>query len=137
MMQTAQLWATRATCPKKQVGICIATPAGRVVLTGYNGAPANMLHCTQVGCDLDTNGDCQRAIHAEANAIALAAKLGIALNGYIAYITDFPCHKCFQLLVSAGISQVYYLHDRKDDDIRQRVMALSAASFVDVIKYNQ
>ena len=56
---------------------------------------------------------CQRAIHAETNAIAFAAKYGIALDGATIYVTDAlgrkptpVCHKCSQLIKVAGIVRV-------------------------------
>ncbi|MBQ6436501.1 hypothetical protein IJJ27_02990 [bacterium] len=48
------------------------------------------------------------AIHAEAAAIALAAKLGLETQGGKIFITDFPCPNCAKLIAAAGISQVYY-----------------------------
>ena len=41
----------RSTCVKGKVG-AIAMREGRIVATGYNGAPSGEPHCTDVGCDV-------------------------------------------------------------------------------------
>ncbi len=48
------------------------------------------------------------AIHAEAAAIAQAAREGVPINGSDIYVTIFPCPTCARLLVEAGIKRVYY-----------------------------
>jgi dCMP deaminase len=107
-MLLAEAAATRSTCPRLAVG-CVIVDAEKVVLsTGYNGALAGNRHCTEVGCDLDPQDHCQRARHAEANAVALAARRGTALVGAVAYVTAYPCWNCYCLLWQAGVRVVYY-----------------------------
>lgn len=45
LMEVAQVIARRGTCSRKQVGIVVARD-GRVLVTGYNGAPAGLPHCS-------------------------------------------------------------------------------------------
>lgn len=45
LMEVAQAIAKRGTCSRKQVGVVVARD-GRVLVTGYNGAPAGMPHCS-------------------------------------------------------------------------------------------
>lgn len=52
---------------------------------------------------------CETAIHAEANAIAWAARHGARLEGGIMYCTHGPCLKCAQLMLAAGISQAHFV----------------------------
>ena len=111
-MLTAEIWANRSTCPKRHVGVCITTPDGRVLAVGYNGAPRGMAHCDEVGCYLDARDECTNAIHAEANSIAIAARIGISLSGAIMYSTCFPCSRCAQLIGAVGIAQVIYAQAR-------------------------
>lgn len=107
----------RATCPRATVGAVIVKD-NRILATGYNGAPAGEPHCTDEGCIIE-DGHCQRAIHAETNAIAQAAKYGISVEGATLYYTDskgreadslndltFHCTKCGQLARAAGIVRV-------------------------------
>lgn len=122
-MSIAYVFAHRATCPRAAVGVVIARDS-HIVSHGYNGAPPGMEHCTQVGCLMpekyiyedDSEGyhyrrveeGCQRAVHAEANAISYAAKQGVSVWGAVMYSTHEPCLKCAQLIVGAGISEVVW-----------------------------
>jgi dCMP deaminase len=54
--------------------------------------------------------DMCRASHAEANAIALAAKKGFPTGGSTIYCTLEPCITCSKLIVIAGISRVVFEH---------------------------
>jgi dCMP deaminase len=51
---------------------------------------------------------CSRAIHAEANVIAYAARHGVMTEGTVMYSTAEPCQKCAELIVQAGILAVHY-----------------------------
>ncbi len=52
--------------------------------------------------------DIVTSIHAEAGAIAEAAKKGISLKGADLYVTTFPCPTCARLAGVAGIKRVFY-----------------------------
>ncbi len=105
-MQIARTVATRATCPRASVGAVI-TRDHRILTTGYNGAPRGVPHCLDVGCLL-VNEHCQRATHAEANAVVQAALHGVGTVGATAYCTHSPCGSCTKLLISAGIERIVY-----------------------------
>jgi dCMP deaminase len=105
-MQIARTVATRATCPRASVG-AVLTRQRRILTTGYNGAPRGVGHCSDVGC-LMVDAHCQRATHAEANAIVQGALHGVSLEGATAYCTHQPCVNCSKLLISAGIERIVY-----------------------------
>ena len=105
-MLIAKLVGLRATCPRLRVG-AVAVKDGYILATGHNGAPRNMDHCIDVGC-LVVDGHCHRAVHAEQNVIAMAARKGISLEGATLYVTHFPCDTCFKLLINAGIREIIY-----------------------------
>ena len=112
--------AERSTCTRAKVGAVIVRDKN-ILATGYNGAPAGMPHCTDVGCLVytsrtpagETEENCFRTIHAEINAIAQAAKNGAAISGASIYITHTPCIHCLKVLVNTGIKHVYYEHEYK------------------------
>ena len=108
-MAEAGLQALRSTCLRGKVG-CVIVVDRQSVVRGYNGAPPGQDHCLDVGCDLSFGDEagCQRIVHAEANAVAHAASLGIQIRNGIVYCTHSPCVKCTQLLASAGIAAIYY-----------------------------
>jgi dCMP deaminase len=118
LMAVAHVWSARATCPRKRVGAVIAVSPSHIVTTGFNGSLAGERHCDDVGCDME-DGHCVRTVHAEANAILQAAKLGISVEGATLYTTAYPCWPCFKMLVSAGIKGVVFAEDYRLD---QRVV---------------
>jgi dCMP deaminase len=59
---------------------------------------------------------CQIAVHAEANAIAFAAKHGVATNGADLFTTLAPCLVCAQLIINAGIVHVTYASSYRYED---------------------
>jgi dCMP deaminase len=125
LMRQAQIVAERSTCARAHVGVVIAHD-GRVVSQGYNGAPAGMAHCDHTcpctrgfeddpgpgEIPLHTDGcpmkPCTRAVHGEANAIAFAARHGVATNGATLFTTLAPCPACAQLIINAGIVRVVF-----------------------------
>ena len=112
LIQVAQIVAKRATCGRRQVGAVIARE-GRILVTGYNGPPPNAAHCDPTICDLSRA--CTRSTHAEANAIAFAAREGIRLEDSTLYLTLTPCLSCSQLVVASGISRVICLEPYRDE----------------------
>lgn len=111
LMRVAELYAQRSSCTRGHVGAVIAME-GRVLSSGYNGAPAGMQQCDEVGCEeVEGVEGCVRTIHAEANAIVWAARLGVPTLGCDMYSTHSPCASCARLIVAAGISRFYYRND--------------------------
>lgn len=83
---------------------------GRVLVTGYNGAPSKVAHCDHTNND----GPCTVAVHAEANAISFAAKHGVRLDGAELHCLLSPCLSCAQLIINAGITRVVYTSAYRD-----------------------
>ncbi len=48
-MKIMDLVKTRSTCLHRQVGALIVKDK-RILTSGYNGAPAGVSHCEEVGC---------------------------------------------------------------------------------------
>jgi len=86
-------------------GIVVAKAHNRHLPTDYHLAAHSD---PRSNFDAGTNLDICTAIHAEASAIAQAARDGIALQGSSLYSTVFPCPNCARLICEAGISKVYY-----------------------------
>ena len=131
----AKLVARRSTCARAQVGVLIVKD-NRILMTGYNGTPAGMAHCDHTCTCPKTNLDtgrrivrlvrkdhlqeclliapCALAIHAEANAIAHAAREGISVDGAMLFTTLSPCVPCSQLIIASGIEEVTFLEAYRD-----------------------
>lgn len=103
-LDIAYVVAQSSTCSRLKVG-AILVHDGRVISTGYNGAPAGLDHCEHIP---QSKVPCSRAVHAEANTIAFAAKYGTPTDGSWCYTTHSPCENCAQLLINAGIIKVGY-----------------------------
>lgn len=110
-LQIAEVVAQRATCPRAKCGCVLVDPKSNFILsTGYNGAPPGEPHCIEDGCIMVDN-HCQRAIHAEINAIAHAARHGIPIAGAEAYIfgeradgnIKDVCRECQKVLNATNI----------------------------------
>ena len=102
LMDTARLVALRSTCSRLHVG-AVASKDGRPLVSGYNGAPAGVPHCSHT-----TDESCKVSVHAEANVIAYAARWGIKLEGAELFTTHSPCLACCQLIVNSGVSRVVF-----------------------------
>lgn len=128
-LQTAVTVSMRGTCPRKAVGAVIVRD-NRIVSIGYNGAPPGMPHCIEVGCgggigvpvessdgtNWEFPNGCTRAIHAEMNAIAFAARAGVPTDDAAMYATLSTCVNCAALVVSAGINKFVYLEEYRITD---------------------
>lgn len=117
-MAVAAIVAWRGTCERAAVGAVIARE-GRIISTGYVGAPSGVRHCPDGGCEIGTHGGCTRTVHAEANCIAFAAKYGIATEGSTLYSTLSPCYECAKIILNSGIKKVVYRTDYRDAQGRQ------------------
>ncbi len=116
-MKIAQQVATRSTCDRKHIGAVIVRDK-TILSTGYNGSIRTLAHCDEVGHMMDTKGEhCIRTVHAEANAIAQAAKNGVNVNQSEIYITASPCWTCFKLLANSGIVKVVFGEFYRDERI--------------------
>lgn len=118
LLETARLMALRSTCSRASVG-CVVALDGRVCTTGYNGAPRGLPHCDHQVHELSIDDTpvaltCRTAVHAEANAVAFAARNGVALDGATLYTTVAPCLACAMLIVNAGITRVVYAVSYRD-----------------------
>ncbi|MDF2953675.1 MAG: Deoxycytidylate deaminase [Thermodesulfobacterium sp.] len=127
-MLLAKIVALRSGCNSRPTGAVIVKDK-RILATGYNGPMPGAWHCTDKGSkycfrrekgipDIDKYNFC-RSTHAEANAIAQAAKFGISVEGASIYCTLAPCYVCLKLLASAGIKEVYYEYDYESRDFER------------------
>jgi dCMP deaminase len=105
--------ASKSHCLSRQVGAVIVRD-NSVVSTGYNGPARGYPHCEGFICPRHVKGcksgeglhECP-AGHAESNAIANAARLGVNISGATLYLNCLiPCKDCMILIVNAGISMV-------------------------------
>jgi dCMP deaminase len=88
--------------------ICAVAFDGRLnrLASGYNGAPRGVEDSALRYMKPLKN---YYVVHAEANLVASAARLGISLQNSSVLITELqPCANCAGLLVQAGVLEVWY-----------------------------
>ena len=124
-MKVAEAYSKLSTCCRKNVGVAILDEKGHTISTGYNGVPAGMKHCNEVFTKEDIKDprfmdkhlsfSKKYEIHAEANAILTAGKLGSDLSNATLYTTLSPCQDCTKMIIASGIKRVVYrdLYDRE------------------------
>lgn len=107
-IRQAQHTATWSKDPRRKVGCVIVDKDYNILSGGFNGFPRGIsddlrLHDKEIKNRL--------IVHAEANAIAAAARNGHSVKGASAFISNFPCRPCAGLLIQAGIKNVYCIWD--------------------------
>ncbi len=109
----------RANCLGNRVGAILVLD-NHIVATGYNGTPSGLTNCDEGGCERCANRekypsgeayDLCICVHAEQNALLMAARFGIKVAGAVCYSTMRPCFGCTKELLQAKIRAVYYVHD--------------------------
>ena len=110
-LKIASVVAERSTCRRHHVG-AVAVRDKHILSTGYNGAPAGLKDCLELGCLRDEMNipsgerhEICRGIHAEQNAIIQASLHGVSLERATIYATHTPCVLCAKMLVNAGIKR--------------------------------
>ena len=89
--------------PSTKVGCVIADSDHAQLTEGFNGFPRGIADDERLQ---QREMKYRLIVHAEANAIAAAARNGHGLKGATAYVTFCPCPQCAALLIQAGIIRV-------------------------------
>lgn len=141
-MNLAETVAGWSSCyqENRHVG-AVAVRDKRIITTGYNGAPSGIESCAERGECLRrvrniASGTMQEvcyAVHAEQNAIIQAAKMGVALDGAVMYVTHQPCVICTRMILNAGIKKVVYKNGYPD----AFALELFKEAGVEIVKYDE
>ncbi len=102
----ARFEALASKDPSTKVGCVIVDDDKRKVATGFNGF-AHGVKDTSLRLE-DRGVKHLFTVHAEANAVAQAAKHGVSLRNTTAFVTHPPCAQCASLLVQAGVKAVFW-----------------------------
>ena len=106
--------STRSNCIRRQVGALVVKQKS-IISTGYNGTPIGVKNCFDGGClrcqseaPPGEGYDTCVCVHAEQNAIVLAARHGNAVENGTLYTTLRPCFGCLKEVIQAGIVEIVY-----------------------------
>jgi dCMP deaminase len=123
-LKIASVVAERSTCRRHHIG-AVAVKDKHILATGYNGAPAGLKDCLELGCLRDelgiasgTRQEVCRGIHAEQNVIVQASLHGVSLEGSTIYCTHTPCVLCAKMLVNAKIKRFVSFGQYDDNSFR-------------------
>jgi dCMP deaminase len=132
-LSMAEVLSELGTCDRAKVGAIIIMD-GRCISWGYNGAPPGLPHCDEtlhgwkdympetmlpsvkhkwLESQLNAHG-CRATTHAEANALAFAARQGISTAGAALFTTVSPCETCAKSIIASGIKDVHFLTEYRD-----------------------
>ena len=120
--------SSRSQCHSRHVGALIVKDKS-IISTGYNGVPSGVspcLKCLRKGLPSGEGYAVCPAVHAEANAIAQAAKLGISTYGAAIYINCHPCKSCVGLIINAGIVELVVRNTDLKDLLAMRIIKESS-----------
>ena len=121
-----QVTSTRSPCERLQVG-CLFVKNNRIVSQGYNGFLPGAPHKSII-----RNGHEQGTVHAEQNAVCDCARRGASCEGCTAYITHYPCVICTRIMLAAGIKEIKYIEDYKNDELVERFCELAECVLIRV-----
>ena len=113
-LEIAQIMSKLSPCSRAKVGAVIVK--GDVpIISSFNGIARKQsglcggADCLRDRCQIASGSESQIGCHhAEFNAIANAARCGIATDGCSIYVTAPPCLMCAKLIHHAGIKSVVY-----------------------------
>lgn len=116
-MDVAFRAAENSVCTRAQVGAVIVKD-NNILAIGWNGTPigfhtneCEVLKEVAPGGYKETTSPW--VVHAETNAIAKCARLGISCDGATLYVTIPPCERCAALIRQSGIETVVYYDEYK------------------------
>lgn len=117
--------STRSNCRRRKMGAVLVRERA-IISTGYNGTPSGVTDCMDGGClrcasdvaEWEEYDSCV-CVHAEINAILLAARRGTATAAASLYTEIRPCLSCLKELIQAGIIEIVFQRDFEYPDERE------------------
>ncbi len=131
-LEMAKLVSSWSKDPSTKVGCVIADSDHAQLSEGFNGFPRGIADDDRLK---QREIKLKLIVHAEANAIAAAARNGHRLMGATAYVTFCPCPQCAALLIQAGIARVITVsgatpeHWKVECELAQRMLREAGVEF--------
>lgn len=103
-MDLAEVVASKSKDPATKVGCVVVGVHNNILATGYNGFARGVDDSEERYLNREIK--LAMVVHAEANAVAAAARVGANLYASTAFITKPPCSQCAALLIQAGVYRI-------------------------------
>ena len=116
--RVANLISSFSKDPSTQVGAVAFDHSNRIIETGYNGLPRNVVDLPE---RMERPQKYLWTAHAEENLVAHAARS--RLEGTTVVVTHFPCARCARMLINAGVAMVIYREQATAMDNEEFVVA--------------
>lgn len=119
-LEIAEVIAKGSHCVSKKVGALIVKNK-RIISTGINGTPPGLKNCDDVfvgpmySLEEHHEWSLKNELHAEINALMIAAKEGISVKDSDIYILYSPCTNCCKSIIAAGIKNVFFRYVYEKD----------------------
>ena len=124
--EIVQVTSRRSPCLRLHVG-CLFVKDNRIVSQGYNGFLPGCPHESIVRDDHE-----QATIHAEQNALCDCARRGVSCEGCVVYITHYPCIVCARLLFAAGVYEIRYIENYKNDPLVEHFAIQAGVTIIQI-----
>ena len=99
-------------CKRAKVGAIIVND-DNIISFGYNGTPSGFENV----CECENEDTTKKEVlHAESNAITKCSKSCYSSLDSTLYITLSPCYDCSKLIIQAGIKEVVYLEEYRNNE---------------------
>jgi dCMP deaminase len=106
-IELATLISTKSKDSSTKVGVVIVGEDNEILSTGFNGFPRSVDEVNYPE-RWERPDKYMWIVHAEANAVANAARIGVSLKGSRMYMNyrPCPCSACASLIIQAGVKEI-------------------------------
>ncbi len=106
-IELATLISTKSKDPSTKMGVVIVGGDNEILSTGFNGFPRGVDEINYPE-RWERPDKYMWIVHAEANAVANAARIGVSLKGSRMYMNyrPCPCSTCASLIIQAGVKEI-------------------------------
>lgn len=100
----AKIAASKSKDPSTKIGSVAVRPDNTIASVGFNGFPRGVVDSAERYNDREQKY--KYIVHSEMNLICSAAKNGVSLDGCKIYLDFWPCDKCSQGIIQAGLKEI-------------------------------
>lgn len=143
LLDSAHLYAeSQSGCTKVSVGSLIIDSPHSTQARVYGANETLPASCKKQGClriqkygnasKQHRNPEDCRAIHSEINAISIAARYGVKIEGKTIVVTRYPCEACARAIITSGIKEVVYGRAQNCSDETFKMLTLAGISVIHI-----
>jgi dCMP deaminase len=117
--------ATWSKDDSTKVGAVIVNKRNKILSIGYNGLPIGVSDNKTTYPERHQRPEKYKwYCHAEENAIASAAELGVSLQNTKIYCNYLPCPNCSRLIIQSGIKEIMFKNEKVNSESEPNKISL-------------